>query len=162
MEELFGVSAPGGGFLGGANTPGTNDLSDLFKPGALKLSTLQGEAYIDLPGVGSFKKGDPGVSGLTVTLTGTNSVNGQAVNLTTTTSYNGSYSFTGLLPGAYTITITPVAPLRNDFTTPKGTIDNITLGADQTIDNLDFGFLVPGHHRHGDEYGHASKHSDLD
>ena len=33
MQELFGVSAPGGGFLGDANTPGTNDLSDLFKPG---------------------------------------------------------------------------------------------------------------------------------
>jgi hypothetical protein len=35
MEELFGVYAPGGAFLGDANTPGTNDLSDLFKPGAL-------------------------------------------------------------------------------------------------------------------------------
>jgi len=31
MQELFGVSAPGGGFLGDANTPGTNDLWDLFK-----------------------------------------------------------------------------------------------------------------------------------
>ncbi len=34
-EELFGVYAPGGGFLGDANTPGTNDLSDLFVPGAI-------------------------------------------------------------------------------------------------------------------------------
>ncbi|HWB11051.1 MAG TPA: Ig-like domain repeat protein [Pirellulales bacterium] len=32
MQELFGVSAPGGGFLGDANTPGTNDLADMFKP----------------------------------------------------------------------------------------------------------------------------------
>jgi phosphatidylinositol-3-phosphatase len=32
LQELFGVSAPGGGFLGDANTPGTNDLSDLFLP----------------------------------------------------------------------------------------------------------------------------------
>ena len=32
MQELFGVSAPGGGFLGDANTPGTNDLSDFFLP----------------------------------------------------------------------------------------------------------------------------------
>jgi hypothetical protein len=30
LQEIFGVSAPGGGFLGDANTPGTNDLSDLF------------------------------------------------------------------------------------------------------------------------------------
>jgi len=35
LEELFGVDAPGGGFLGDANTPGTNDLSDLFLPGAI-------------------------------------------------------------------------------------------------------------------------------
>jgi hypothetical protein len=35
MQELFGLPAPGGGFLGDANTPGTNDLSDLFMPGAL-------------------------------------------------------------------------------------------------------------------------------
>jgi len=35
LQEIFGVSAPGGGFLGDANTPGTNDLSDLFKAGAL-------------------------------------------------------------------------------------------------------------------------------
>ena len=31
MEELFGVYAPGGGFLGDANTATTNDLSDLFQ-----------------------------------------------------------------------------------------------------------------------------------
>jgi hypothetical protein len=35
LEELYGVYAPGGGFLGDANTPGTNDLSDLFVPGAI-------------------------------------------------------------------------------------------------------------------------------
>jgi len=34
-EELFGVYAPGGVFLGDANSPDTNDLSDLFKQGAL-------------------------------------------------------------------------------------------------------------------------------
>jgi hypothetical protein len=30
MEELFGVYGPGGAFLGGANNPATNDLSDFF------------------------------------------------------------------------------------------------------------------------------------
>ena len=35
LEELFGVYAPGGQFLGDANTLGTNDLSDLFVAGAL-------------------------------------------------------------------------------------------------------------------------------
>lgn len=31
-QEVFGVSAPGGGFLGDANATGTNDLSDMFLP----------------------------------------------------------------------------------------------------------------------------------
>src|SRR5262249_5105138 len=35
LQELFGVAGPNGVFLGDANTPGTNDLSDLFVPGAL-------------------------------------------------------------------------------------------------------------------------------
>jgi phosphatidylinositol-3-phosphatase len=35
LQELFGVYAPGGGFLGDANTPGTNDLSDMFVAGAV-------------------------------------------------------------------------------------------------------------------------------
>jgi hypothetical protein len=39
LHELFGVSAPGGGFLGDANSPGTNDLSDLFQAGAVPVST---------------------------------------------------------------------------------------------------------------------------
>jgi phosphatidylinositol-3-phosphatase len=151
MEELFGVYAPGGGFLGDANTAGTNDLSDLYKPGALKTSTLSGEAFIDLQGTGFLRRNDPGVSGLTVTLTGTNSVNHQAVSLTTITNQDGSYSFTDLLPGTYTITITPAGNLQNDFTTPSGTIANISVGADQTVSGLNFGFLVPSqhHHHHG-------------
>ena len=35
MEELFGVHGPNGSFLGDANTPGTNDLSDLFVAGSV-------------------------------------------------------------------------------------------------------------------------------
>ena len=35
LQELYGVSAPGGGFLGDANSPGTNDLADLFQADAL-------------------------------------------------------------------------------------------------------------------------------
>ncbi|HKM51802.1 MAG TPA: PEP-CTERM sorting domain-containing protein, partial [Isosphaeraceae bacterium] len=35
MQELFGVYGPNGSFLGDAGSPGTNDFSDLFKPGAL-------------------------------------------------------------------------------------------------------------------------------
>ncbi|HTU92191.1 MAG TPA: SpaA isopeptide-forming pilin-related protein [Gemmataceae bacterium] len=54
-----------------------------------------------------------GQSGILVTLTGTN-VLGQQVDLTTTTTSTGSFSFTGLLPGTYTLTETPVSPWQND------------------------------------------------
>jgi hypothetical protein len=143
MEELFGVYAPDGSFLGDANTPGTNDLSDLFKAGALTQSTQDGRDYVDFQGIGSFKLGDPGVSGLTVGLTGIGSMSHQAINLTTP-SNDGSQSVTGLLPSTNAIAISPARGLQNAFTTPNGTIDNITLGADLTIGALDSGLLVAG------------------
>jgi hypothetical protein len=37
LQEIFGVQTPGG-FLGDANAPGTNDLSDLFQPGTIPLT----------------------------------------------------------------------------------------------------------------------------
>jgi hypothetical protein len=150
LEEIEGVGA-----LSDASQTGyfaANDLSGLFQSGVLTPSALEGKVFIDLHRTGVFQKGDPGVSGLTVTLTGTNEA-GQAVNLTTTTSFNGSYSFTGLLPGVYNVTITPPRGLRNDFTTPTGARDDITLGVDQTIAGLDFGLLLPGHHHHHHEHG---------
>jgi hypothetical protein len=142
LEEIEGV----GPFLGGAGNAGTNDLSDLFMPGVLTPSTLTGTVFIDQHDSGVFQTGDPGVSGLTVHLTGTNEAH-QTVNLTTKTAFDGSYSFTGLLPGVYDITITPPDGLENDFTTPTGARDHITLGAGQTIADLDFG-LVHGHNHH--------------
>jgi hypothetical protein len=47
LQELFGVSAPGGGYLGDANTPGTNDLSDLFKPRAEKVLDIGHDIIAD-------------------------------------------------------------------------------------------------------------------
>ncbi len=42
LEELFGVYAPGGGFLGDANTPGTNDLSGFFQANAAARAVVAG------------------------------------------------------------------------------------------------------------------------
>jgi hypothetical protein len=153
LEEIEGVGA-----LSDASQTGyfaANDMSDLFQPGVLTPSTLKGTAFIDLFKTGVFQKGDPSVSGLTVYLTGTNELH-QSVSMKTTTASDGSYSFGGLLPGTYTITVAEVRGLRDDFTTPTGTRADITLGADQTIDGLDFGFLAHGHH------GQQGKHGDSD
>jgi phosphatidylinositol-3-phosphatase len=52
LEELFGVYAPGGGFLGDANTPGTNDLSDMFFAGAVPEPSSVVLLVLGLGGVG--------------------------------------------------------------------------------------------------------------
>ena len=128
MQEVFGVQAPGGGFLGDANTPGTNDLSDMFVPGVFQPSTLGGTIFKNS---GNDHKV---VAGLTIVLTGTNDAN-QVVNLTTTTGADGSYTFTGLLPGTYKVT---VQGAKKDIG-----ISRITLGVGETLSDEDFSLLGP-------------------
>ena len=128
MQEIFGVSAPGGGFLGDANTPGTNDLSDLFVPGVFTPSTLGGTLYKN-------SGNDHQVTaGATILLTGINDA-GQQVSLTTTTSDDGSYSFSGLLPGTYSVTVMGAKKHVG--------INNIALGVGQTLSQEDFSLLGP-------------------
>lgn len=132
MQELFGVSAPGGGFLGDANTPGTNDLSDMFVPGVFTPSTLGGTVYKN------SGKDHQVTAGVTLLLTGVNDA-GQSVSLTTTTDENGSYTFSGLLPGTYDVTV-------QDAKKHIG-ISNISLGTGQTLSGQDFSLLGPNSRR---------------
>ena len=132
MQELFGVMAPGGGFLGDANTPGTNDLRDMFVPGVFTPSSLGGTVFKNS---GADHKG---VANLTVVLTGVNDA-GQSVYMTTTTNADGSYNFAGLLPGTYSVTV-PSAKKHPG-------IAQITLGVGQTLNDEDFSLLGPDSHR---------------
>lgn len=128
MQELFGVSAPGGGFLGDANTPGTNDLSDMFVPGVFAPSSISGTVFKNSGNDHQVE------AGLTLVLTGVNDA-GQDITLTTTTGSDGSYTFSGLLPGTYVVTV-------QDAKKPIG-ISSITLGVDQALSNQDFSLLGP-------------------
>jgi choice-of-anchor A domain-containing protein len=66
--------------------------------------SISGFAFVDNVGNGlrDPSKDNP-FPGIVVTLTGTDS-SGKPVNLTATTDSNGFYTFTGLLPGTYTLT----------------------------------------------------------
>jgi hypothetical protein len=128
MQELFGVSAPGGGFLGDANTVGTNDLSDMFVNGVFAPSTLGGTVFKN-SGVD-----DQPMGGLTIVLKGTNDA-GQTITLTTTTAADGSYSFAGLLPGTYDVT---VQGARKEVG-----VHGIVLGVGDTLNHEDFSLLGP-------------------
>jgi hypothetical protein len=128
LQELFGVSAPGGGFLGDANAAGTHDLRDMFVPGVFTPSTLGGTVFKNSGNDHQV------VAGLTVVLTGINDA-GQTVRLTTTTGADGSYTFTGLLPGSYSVT---VQGAKKDIG-----ISHITLGVGEDLSDADFSLLGP-------------------
>jgi hypothetical protein len=57
---------------------------------------------------------EPGVFGAVMTLTGVETVSGQSVTRTVISDGEGGYSFGGMLPGAYTVTLTP--PVGLDLT----------------------------------------------
>ncbi|MGE3344581.1 MAG: SdrD B-like domain-containing protein, partial [Vicinamibacterales bacterium] len=79
--------------------------------GELQASSLSGFVYVDADDDGIKDAGEAPISGVTVTLTGTD-INGTPVSSVTTTDANGYYEFVGLVPGTYTITETqPVAYL---------------------------------------------------
>src|SRR5262249_3158163 len=71
-------------------------------------ASVSGSVYADLNNDGVKQTTESGISGTTVTLTGTNDL-GAAVNQTTTTDGTGAYSFSGLRPGVYTLTETQPA-----------------------------------------------------
>ncbi len=88
--------------LGGIAVPaGTSVASYNF--GEIAPGSLSGVVYFDANNNGSKDSGETGISGVTVTLTGT-SPYGTVATQTTTTAADGSYSFTNLRPGTYTVT----------------------------------------------------------
>ncbi|MGB9738108.1 SdrD B-like domain-containing protein, partial [Chloroflexus sp.] len=90
---------------------GDNPQYDL---GLYQLARIGNFVWEDRNGNGRQDAGEPGIPNVTVTLTGTTGA-GDAVTMTTQTDSNGFYSFDGLTPGSYTITVT--APLGYLFTT---------------------------------------------
>src|SRR5205807_3883387 len=85
---------------------GQGGINYLF--GEVKAVTLAGTVYNDTNGNGVFDSGEPGISGVTVSLSGTNGL-GQSITATATTASNGTYSFStdsngnSLRPGTYQI-----------------------------------------------------------
>lgn len=111
--------------------------------------SLAGVVYNDVDRSGALNAGDIGISGVLLTLTGTDA-NGHAVTLTATTAADGSFAFTGLLSGAYGVTETQPANYTsgtNSAGTAGGTVagdtvNGITLGAAQGATQYNFGELV--------------------
>lgn len=79
-------------------------------------SSLSGYVYVDANDNGTFDTGETPLSGVGITLTGTNDL-GDAVSLTATTAADGSYSFIDLRPGLVHVDRNPAVqlPQRHQF-----------------------------------------------
>ena len=112
-------------------------------------SSLSGNVYLD-SNANDVDNSEPGIGGVTVTLTGTNGL-GNPVTLTTTSASNGTYSFTGLAPGTYTVTETQPAGYTAETanagslggTAAVGVISSITVLSGNSGTNYNFGELQP-------------------
>ena len=91
---------------------------------------LSGTVYRDNNNDGQRNNGEPGIGGVTVTLTGTDA-DGRPVSLTTTTDANGNYRFTDLPaagPNGYTVVEASQPPQTGDSASNVGGLVNQTGG----------------------------------
>ncbi|MFL6601576.1 MAG: SdrD B-like domain-containing protein [Steroidobacteraceae bacterium] len=91
-------------------------------------STIAGSVWSDTDSNAAREPGEPGIDGVTVTLTGTDTT-GASVTRTTTTSAMGDFSFADLLSGTYTLTETQPAAYAQGVSIP-GTTGGISVSSD--------------------------------
>lgn len=153
-------------------------------------STLSGRVYEDLNGSGQPDAGEPGIAGVTLTLTGTDAQGNAVPPMTVVTDASGNWSFT-VPPGTYTVTETQPAAYQPGITRagavtgtgnagivpttgagvtsgPNGsnanTVQNIVLGAGASSSGNNFGEVRPasiaGRVYHDADYSGASSAGD--
>jgi len=103
-------------------------------------STVSGTVFTDNDNNDTLDSGEPGIGNITVNLV---DENGTVVD-TAETSADGVYQFESVASGDYTVVVdTTDTDLPTDFT--LGTTNNVpvTVGANQTITDVNFGFDSP-------------------
>ena len=152
------AAASGTGFYRGQSMPIPTTLYNFAQTQPV---TIGGTVYLDSNRNGTLDTGEPGISGVAMTLSGTNGL-GQSVTATTTTTSSGSYSFStdssgnSLLPGTYQVaetepsgytsgsnTIGTVNGTTDGTLVPTDKIGSIVLTSGQSGINYNFGEVKP-------------------
>ncbi|MEM1333306.1 MAG: SdrD B-like domain-containing protein, partial [Actinomycetota bacterium] len=122
-------------------TSGTDDLTGDF--GYVLPAAFGDVVWHDLDADGVQDAGEPPLSGVTVTATGPGLPVG---GISRTTDVNGHYLFANLDAGTFTVTVTGATgdlPAGWDSST-GGYVQTVTLGMDDIVDTVDFGFHPQG------------------
>jgi len=105
--------------------------------GLVKSSGVSGYVYMDSDQTQAFNGPDDyGLYGQTVNLVGTD-VLGHTVNLTATTDINGYYSFAGLLPGTYSVSVVAQGTIYSPDAANVGTVNGTSVGVANTTTDLE-------------------------
>ena len=106
----------------------------------LATGTISGSVFIDLNDNGLRDPNESSLSGVVVTLTGTDS-SGHSINQTTTTATDGTYSFGGLQAGTYAATDS--RPVGDLVGRSGDTVTGITVTTGQSITAQPIAVLPP-------------------
>lgn len=98
--------------------------------------------WLDRDGDGDIDPDEPGIDGLVVTIVGPSHPTGASI-----TTVDGNYRFDGLVPGDYVVTIdrssTSALPATS-YRSAGSDSATLTITSGQTVDTVDFGYVVPG------------------
>ena len=130
----------------------TNNSSSETDEVAVVLRQISGSVFVDSNQNGERDNNESPISGVEITLTGTNRT-GATINRTDLTDASGVYLFEDLLPGTYTIQETqPDGFLDGQEDAGSGSVgnptvaddvfSNITLGNDNDVVDFDFGEIL--------------------
>jgi cyclophilin family peptidyl-prolyl cis-trans isomerase len=101
---------------------------------SIKVDSIDGTVFTDTNANGQLDAGEPPLGGRTVFINNDGSGVPDANNPSTVTDANGNYTFSGLVPGTYTVQ--EVLPANASLTTPAQTV---TVSASATTSGVDFG-----------------------
>ncbi len=166
QEQPGDVGNPFGGSIGAIGTDlssgivipaDSNETQPNYNFGELPPAALGNFIWQDANGNGRQDGAEPGVNGVTVTLTGANDL-GAIAPIVTTTAGGGLYNFGNLRPGSYQVAFTDLPPgavftidnssvataaTDSDADPGTGITGNITLVAGQLDTTVDAGIYVP-------------------